>query len=42
MSWEELITSIAQCTACKLSKTRNKTVPGVGDREDAMLMQVPL
>ena len=32
MSWEELITSIAQCTACKLSKTRNKTVPGVGDR----------
>ena len=32
MAWEELITSIAQCTACKLSKTRNKTVPGVGDR----------
>ncbi len=32
MSWEELITSIAQCTACALSKTRNKTVPGVGDR----------
>ena len=32
MSWDELITSIAQCTACELSKTRNKTVPGVGDR----------
>ncbi len=32
MSWEALIVSIAQCTACELSKTRNKTVPGVGDR----------
>ncbi len=32
MSWEELITSIANCTACKLAKTRNKTVPGIGDR----------
>lgn len=32
MSWEDLIKSIATCTACKLSKTRNKTVPGVGDR----------
>jgi len=32
MSWEELIASIAQCTACELSKTRNRTVPGVGDR----------
>ena len=32
MSWEEIVASIADCTACKLSKTRNKTVPGVGDR----------
>lgn len=32
MSWDELIASISHCTACKLSKTRNKTVPGVGDR----------
>ena len=32
MSWEDIVASIANCTACKLSKTRNKTVPGVGDR----------
>ena len=32
MSWDEIVASIARCTACKLSKTRNKTVPGVGDR----------
>lgn len=32
MSWDEIVASIANCTACKLSKTRNKTVPGVGDR----------
>ncbi len=38
MSWEELVTSIAQCTACKLSTTRNKTVPGVGDRSPAWMV----
>lgn len=32
MSWEELVADIAQCTACKLCKTRTKTVPGVGAR----------
>ena len=32
MSWDELTASIAQCTACKLCKTRTNTVPGVGDR----------
>ena len=31
MSWDELVNSIAKCTACQLSKTRHKTVPGVGD-----------
>ena len=38
MSWEELVTSVAQCTACKLSKTRNKTVPGVGDRSPTWMV----
>lgn len=38
MSWEELVTSIAECTACKLSKTRNKTVPGIGDRAPAWMV----
>lgn len=38
MSWEELIASIALCTACKLAKTRNKTVPGVGDRSPAWMV----
>lgn len=32
MSWDELTASIAKCTACKLCKTRTRTVPGVGDR----------
>ena len=32
MLWEDMVASIANCTACKLSQTRNKTVPGVGDR----------
>lgn len=38
MSWEEIITSIAHCTACKLAKTRNKTVPGVGDRAPSWMV----
>jgi uracil-DNA glycosylase len=38
MSWEELVSSIAQCTACKLSTTRNKTVPGGGDRSPAWMV----
>ncbi len=38
MSWDELISSIASCTACKLSKTRNKTVPGVGDRAPSWMV----
>ena len=32
MSWDELVASISHCTACTLSTTRNKTVPGTGDR----------
>ncbi len=38
MSWEELVTSIAHCTACKLSTTRTQTVPGVGDRSPAWMV----
>lgn len=38
MSWDELIQSIAQCTACKLCKTRTNTVPGVGDRSPAWMV----
>ncbi len=38
MSWEEIVASIAICTACKLAKTRNKTVPGVGDRSPSWMV----
>lgn len=38
MSWDELTQSIAQCTACKLCKTRTNTVPGVGDRSPAWMV----
>ncbi len=38
MSWDELTQSIAQCTACKLCKTRTNTVPGVGDRSPAWMI----
>lgn len=38
MSWDELTQSIAHCTACKLCKTRTKTVPGVGDRSPAWMV----
>lgn len=31
LRWEELSSHIAQCKACGLCKTRNHTVPGVGD-----------
>jgi uracil-DNA glycosylase len=30
LDWDDLAADIAQCTACKLCKTRNHTVPGVG------------
>jgi uracil-DNA glycosylase len=32
LSWDELVADIARCTACKLSRTRTNTVPGVGNR----------
>jgi uracil-DNA glycosylase family 4 len=32
MGWEELERSVSMCTACELSRTRNHTVFGVGDR----------
>ena len=38
MSWDELIASISHCTACTLSTTRNKTVPGAGDRAPAWMV----
>ena len=38
LSWDELIASIAACTACKLCKTRTRTVPGVGDRSPAWMV----
>jgi uracil-DNA glycosylase len=31
LAWSDLAADIAKCTACKLSKTRTKTVPGVGN-----------
>ena len=32
-AWSQLVAQIAACTACDLSRTRTKTVPGVGDRQ---------
>ena len=32
-AWPQLTAQIAACTACGLSRTRTKTVPGVGDRQ---------
>jgi DNA polymerase len=32
-AWPQLTAQIAACTACRLSRTRTKTVPGVGDRQ---------
>jgi uracil-DNA glycosylase len=32
LGWGDLATDIAKCTACKLCKTRTKTVPGVGNQ----------
>ena len=38
LSWDELIESIATCSACKLFKTRTHTVPGVGDRSPSWMV----
>ena len=38
MGWDELITSIASCTACNLCKTRTNTVPGVGDHAPSWMV----
>jgi uracil-DNA glycosylase family 4 len=32
LPWEELAADVDACTACGLCRTRNKSVPGVGDR----------
>jgi len=32
MDWDELESAVAACTACELSRTRNRTVFGVGHR----------
>ncbi len=31
-TWDQLIDAVARCTRCKLSATRTRGVPGVGDR----------
>lgn len=38
LDWEALVADIAACTACRLSKTRTQTVPGVGDRAPAWMV----
>jgi uracil-DNA glycosylase family 4 len=38
LRWDELIVSIASCTACKLCETRTNTVPGVGDRSPSWMI----
>ncbi len=38
LSWDELVASVASCTACKLCKTRTNTVPGVGDRSPSWMV----
>ena len=38
MSWQALVSSITNCTACKLAETRNQTVPGSGDRQPAWMV----
>ena len=38
LSWDELVADIAQCTACKLCKTRTNTVPGVGDKAPSWMI----
>jgi len=32
LAWEDLANDVSACTACALCKTRQKAVPGVGDR----------
>jgi len=31
LTWQSFAADVASCTACKLCRTRNKSVPGVGD-----------
>jgi len=31
LQWSDIAADVAACTACELCKTRNRTVPGVGD-----------
>ena len=33
LDWDAFDADVAACTACGLCRTRNRTVPGVGDRE---------
>ena len=32
LTWDEFASDVSACTACALCKTRQKAVPGVGDR----------
>jgi uracil-DNA glycosylase len=38
LDWDALNADIAQCTACKLCKTRTNTVPGVGSRTPSWMV----
>ncbi len=38
LTWDELVASIAACTACKLCNTRTNAVPGVGDRSPSWMV----
>jgi uracil-DNA glycosylase family 4 len=38
LDWSALADDIAQCTACGLCRTRNRTVPGVGDPKAEWLL----
>jgi uracil-DNA glycosylase family 4 len=37
LTWAEFAADVCACTACGLSRTRNKAVPGVGDPDAAWL-----
>ena len=38
LGWTDFAADVAACTACALCKTRNRTVPGVGDRRAGWML----
>ena len=38
LGWADFAADVAGCTACTLCKTRNRTVPGVGDRRAGWML----